>query len=68
MKLKMKTNSGAKKRFKLTASGRVKRKRGYLRHNLSHKTSKVKRGLRRGGYIFKTQEHQVKAMLPYGTP
>jgi large subunit ribosomal protein L35 len=66
-KLKMKTNSGAKKRFKLTAKGRVKRKRAFLRHNLSHKTSSVKRKLRRGGYIFKTQEHQIKAMLPYGT-
>ena len=67
MKLKMKTNSSAKKRFKLTASGRVKRKRSFLRHNLTHKTSKVKRKLRKGSYIFKTQEHQVKAMLPYGT-
>jgi large subunit ribosomal protein L35 len=67
MKLKMKSNSGAKKRFKLTASGRVKRKRAFLRHNLGHKKSKVKRKLRRTGYIFKTQEHQVKAMLPYGT-
>lgn len=66
-KLKMKTNSGAKKRFKLTAKGRVKRKRAFLRHNLGHKTSGVKRKLRRTGYIFKTQEHQIKAMLPYGT-
>jgi len=66
-KLKMKSNSGAKKRFKLTASGRVKRKRAFLRHNLGTKTSGTKRKLRRPGYIFKTQEHQVKAMLPYGT-
>ncbi len=66
-KIKMKSNSGAKKRFKLTAKGRVKRKRAYLRHNLTSKTSSAKRKLRRTGYIFKTQEHQVKAMLPYGT-
>ncbi len=66
-KLKMKTNSGAKKRFKLTASGRVKRKRAFLRHNLGAKSKSAKRKLRRPGYIFKTQEHQIKAMLPYGT-
>ena len=62
---KMKTHSGAKKRFKLTATGRVKRKKAYLRHNLTSKTTSAKRRLRRGGYISKTQEHQVKAMLPY---
>jgi large subunit ribosomal protein L35 len=66
-KIKMKTNSGAKKRFKLTASGRVKRKRAFLRHNLTHKGKANKRRLRRAGYIFETQEHQIKAMLPYGT-
>ena len=67
-KYKMKTNSSAKKRFKLTAKGRVKRKRAYLRHNLTHKTTGVKRKLRRGQYIAKTQEHQIKAMIPYGLP
>jgi large subunit ribosomal protein L35 len=64
-KIKMKSNSSAKKRFKLTANGRVKRKKAYLRHNLGAKSSSAKRKLRRGGYISKTQEHQVKAMLPY---
>jgi large subunit ribosomal protein L35 len=64
-KIKMKSNSSAKKRFKLTANGRVKRKRAYLRHCLTHKTSKAKRRLRRGAYVSKTQEHQIKAMLPY---
>ena len=65
-KIKMKTNSSVKKRFKLTAKGRVKRKRAFLRHNLGAKTSKVKRKLRRTAYISKTQEHQIKAMIPYG--
>ena len=37
-KIKMKSNSSAKKRFKLTANGRVKRKKAYLRHCLTHKT------------------------------
>jgi large subunit ribosomal protein L35 len=67
-KYKMKTNSSVKKRFKLTASGKVKRKRAYLRHSLTHKTTKVKRKLRRASYVAKTQEHQIKAMIPYGLP
>ena len=66
-KIKMKSNSSAKKRFKLTAKGRVKRKKAYLRHNLGAKSTSAKRNLRRGGYISETQEHQIKAMLPYGT-
>ena len=64
-KLKMKSNSSAKKRFKLTANGRIKRKKAYLRHNLSSKSTTAKRRLRKGGYVSKTQEHQIKAMLPY---
>ena len=51
----------------MTAKGRVKRKKAYLRHNLGAKSSSAKRNLRRGGYISETQEHQIKAMLPYGT-
>ncbi len=65
-KIKMKTNSSVKKRFKLTASGRIKRKRAFLRHGLSNKRTGVKRKLRKGGYIHKTQEHQIRAMIPYG--
>jgi len=67
-KYKMKTNSSVKKRFKLTAKGRIKRKRAYLRHCLGSKSSTQKRKLRRGAYVFKTQEHQIKAMIPYGLP
>lgn len=65
-KYKMKTNSSVKKRFKVTANGRIKRKRGYLRHNLGAKTSGAKRKLRRTGYVAKSQEHQIRAMIPYG--
>lgn len=65
-KIKMKSNSSAKKRFKITAKGKVKFKRAFLRHNLTHKTSAVKSKFRRGGYVDETQEHQIKAMLPYG--
>ena len=65
-KLKMKTKSAAKKRFKLTAKGRVKRKRAFLRHILTNKKPGNKRKLRKGAYIAKSQEHQIKAMIPYG--
>jgi large subunit ribosomal protein L35 len=65
-KYKMKSNSSAKKRFKLTAKGRVKRKRSHLRHNLTHKSAKTKRNLRKGSLVVKSQEHQMKALLPYG--
>jgi large subunit ribosomal protein L35 len=44
---KMKTHKGAKKRFKLTASGKVKRFKAYKSHILTKKSSKRKRNLRR---------------------
>jgi large subunit ribosomal protein L35 len=62
---KMKTNSGAKKRFKLTGTGKVKRNKAYKRHILTKKTRTQKRGLRKSALVDKTQEHQIKAMLPY---
>jgi large subunit ribosomal protein L35 len=65
-KLKMKTKSAVKKRFKLTANGRIKRKHAYQRHILTNKKPGNKRKLRKGAYIAKTQEHQIKAMIPYG--
>jgi large subunit ribosomal protein L35 len=62
---KMKSNSGAKKRFKITGTGRVKRNKAYRRHILTKKTSTQKRRLRAKALVDKTQEHQIKAMLPY---
>ena len=44
---KLKTRRGAAKRFSITAKGKVKRRRGFLRHILTSKTSKQKRHLRR---------------------
>jgi large subunit ribosomal protein L35 len=67
-KLKMKTKSAVKKRFKLTANGRIKRKHAFLRHILTAKRHGNKRKLRKGAYIAKSQEHQIKAMIPYGLP
>jgi large subunit ribosomal protein L35 len=60
---KMKTKSAAKKRFKLTASGKVKRASAYRSHILTSKSKKRKRNLRKGGYVAKVEEKNVKAML-----
>ena len=62
---KIKTHSGAKKRFKLTKSGRVKRARAYKNHILNKKSTKRKRGLRKGGYADVTNEAAIKLMIPY---
>jgi large subunit ribosomal protein L35 len=62
---KLKTNRAAAKRFKVTASGRVKRRRGYLRHILVNKTRKQKRRLRKPALVDKTNEKAIKRLLPY---
>ena len=62
---KMKSNSGAKKRFKMTGTGRIKRNKAYRQHILTKKTSTQKRRLRAKALVHATQEHQVRAMLPY---
>ena len=64
---KMKTHSGAKKRFKLTKTGKVKRGHAYRSHLLNGhgKTTKLKRGLRKGGYADKTNEAAIKRMILY---
>ncbi len=63
---KMKTNRAAAKRFKTTAAGRVKRRKGYLRHILTNKTTKQKRHLRRATLVSKADEKNIKRLLPYG--
>ena len=64
---KIKTHSGAKKRFSLTKSGKVKRAHANKRHLLNGhgKTTKLKRGLRKGAYVDKTNEPALKRMIPY---
>lgn len=63
---KLKTHSGAKKRFKLTKSGKVKRSRAYKSHLLNGhgKTSKTKRRLRKGTYADKTNMMALRLLLP----
>ena len=64
---KLKTHSGAKKRFSLTKSGRVKRSQAYKSHlmNGHGKTSKTRRNLRKGAYADVTNECAIKRMIPY---
>ena len=60
---KLKTNSGAKKRFTLTVSGKIKRKHAYHSHILTKKTKKRKRNLDHFALIEKVDVQRVKEML-----
>ena len=60
---KMKTHSGAKKRFKITGSGKVKRKHAYKSHILTKKEKKRKRHLTHSVIVNKANMPKVKAML-----
>lgn len=62
---KIKTHSGAKKRFKLTKTGMVKRAHAFKSHILNKKSTKRKRGLRAGAYADVTNEAAIKRMIPY---
>ena len=62
---KMKSHSGAKKRFRATSSGKIKRQTKGRRHILTKMSSKRKRQLRRNAYVHESQEHQVRRMCPY---
>ncbi|MDR0815745.1 MAG: 50S ribosomal protein L35 [Bacteroidales bacterium] len=60
---KQKTNSGAKKRFQLTGTGKIKRKHAFKRHILTKKTTKQKRSLTHSGLVAQTDLTSVKLML-----
>lgn len=61
---KCKTNRGAAKRFSVTGSGRIKRKRAYHRHQLSAKTRKQKRSLGHSALVAGVDERAIKRILP----
>lgn len=61
--MKVKKNSSAKKRFKLTGTGKIKRKKAYKRHILTKKGTKQKRRLGQTGLVTKSDEVLVKRML-----
>ena len=60
---KLKTNSGSKKRFALTGTGKVKRKHAYKSHILTKKTKKQKRNLTHVGLVANVDVKRVKALL-----
>ena len=64
---KLKTHSGAKKRFNLTKTGKVKRAHAFKSHLLNGhgKTTKRKRGLRKSAIADVTNESAIKRMIPY---
>ena len=62
---KLKSHSGAKKRFNLTKNGKVKRAHAFKTHILTKKTTKRTRKLRKNGYAAVTAEDIVKKMIPY---
>ena len=60
---KVKTNSGAKKRFALTGTGKIKRRPAYHSHNLTTKTKKQKRNLDHVVVVDRTNTRQVRELL-----
>ena len=62
---KMKTHKGGAKRFKMTGSGKFKRKKAYLRHGMRKRSNDAKRSLRQKGYIEGSDHQAVVALLPY---
>ena len=59
----MKTHSGAKKRFRLTAGGKIKRKKRYLRHLLVHKSANRRRQLGKMAYVNPSFSAETKKLL-----
>lgn len=62
---KIKTNRAAAKRFRKTKKGKIKAKCAYMRHILTTKAQKKKRGLRKSKYLAKADLKQVQRLLPY---
>jgi large subunit ribosomal protein L35 len=60
---KMKTRSSAKKRYRTTAKGHLKRKKAYTSHILTKKSTKRKRNLRQGAIVDNTQEKRLRSMI-----
>ena len=62
---KLKTKKGVKKRFKITATGKVKRSKSGKRHILTKKSKKRKRNLAKGTTVDKTFQKKIAGLLPY---
>ena len=62
---KMKSNSGAKKRFKRTGSGKLKRKKAYKRHILTKKSPESKNQLGKSTLVHENDQKSMDKLLPY---
>jgi large subunit ribosomal protein L35 len=62
---KMKTNRGAAKRFKVTGSGKIRRRRAFLRHINSHMTRKRKRQLSQSTVVADVDAKSIRRLIPY---
>jgi large subunit ribosomal protein L35 len=60
---KLKTNRAARKRFRKTGTGKIRRNKAFKRHNLTKKTTKRKRNLRRPGVVESPDQKRVRRML-----
>jgi large subunit ribosomal protein L35 len=66
-KHKLKTHKGAKKRFKVTATGKIMRTKGMKSHNRRKKAPRVKRAFDRMLELDSTNKTKVERLLPYGS-
>ncbi|HEY7715173.1 MAG TPA: 50S ribosomal protein L35 [Candidatus Binatia bacterium] len=62
---KIKTNRAAAKRFRVTATGKIKRNKGFKRHILSSKGKKRKRHLRKATTVAAVEAHNIRQLIPY---
>jgi large subunit ribosomal protein L35 len=62
---KLKSHSGAKKRFSYTAKGKLAYRKAGRSHIMEHKSAKRTRRMRQTGYVTKTLMDQMKKLLPY---
>lgn len=62
---KLKTHKGAKKRFKVTGSGKIRKYSPFTGHLFASKTAKRKRKLRQPSLVDKRDEKRIKRLLPY---
>jgi large subunit ribosomal protein L35 len=60
---KLKTSRSARKRFRKTASGRIRRARAYKSHILTKKTSKRKRALRKNALVHPADEKRIRRLI-----
>ena len=62
---KLKTNRAAAKRFRMTGTGKIRRRKAFKNHLLQHKTTKRKRSLSKLTFVDERDEDNVRRMLPH---